>query len=105
MTLNDKLLEQFKVLSDASRLEIFQMLSKEQLCACHILEAFDITQPTLSYHMKLLVDSGLVMSTKEGNLTRYAINKEASAYLEAFFHSINEKEANKKDTRGCTYAK
>ncbi|QIK86351.1 winged helix-turn-helix transcriptional regulator [Erysipelothrix sp. HDW6B] len=65
----------FKAMSDETRLRIINMLSKENLCACHILEAFNITQPTLSYHMKILVDSGIVESKKDGNWTRYYLNK------------------------------
>ena len=64
----------FKALNDETRLKIIQMLAQENLCACHILEEFDITQPTLSYHMKILVDSGLVDSSKDGAWTRYKLN-------------------------------
>ena len=45
----------FKALSDETRLKIVLMLKNENLCACHILDEFSITQPTLSYHMKILV--------------------------------------------------
>ena len=66
----------FRALADETRLAILDMLSKEELCACHILEEFEITQPTLSYHMKILVDSGLVDSRKDGTWMRYSINAE-----------------------------
>lgn len=66
----------FKAMADESRLAILEMLSKEELCACHILEEFEITQPTLSYHMKILVESGLVDAKKEGTWMRYKINEE-----------------------------
>jgi len=66
----------FKALSDPTRLKIINMLAKEDLCACKILEEFNITQPTLSYHMKTLIDSTLVTSTKEGPWVTYSINKE-----------------------------
>ena len=45
-----------KALSDTNRLEIVQMLSDGEKCGCKILDKFDITQPTLSHHMKILVD-------------------------------------------------
>ena len=54
-----------KALGDANRLEIVQMLSNGEKCGCKILERFDITQPTLSHHMKTLVDCGLVNDRKE----------------------------------------
>lgn len=55
-----------KALSDETRLEIFTMLSQDELCACKILEKFQITQPTVSYHMKILCESGLVFGRNDG---------------------------------------
>lgn len=43
-----------KALSDKNRVEIIKLLSDEELCACKLLEHFEIKQPTLSHHMKLL---------------------------------------------------
>ena len=57
-----------KALSDTKRLEIVQMLSDGEKCGCKILDKFNITQPTLSHHMKILVDCGLVNDCKEGKL-------------------------------------
>ena len=56
----------FKVFSDPKRLKIINMLSNGELCACKILEEFQITQPTLSHDMKLLTDMELVVPRKEG---------------------------------------
>jgi len=64
-----------KALADETRLKIIDMLSCGELCACKILEHFDITQPTLSYHMKILTDSGLVNGHREGAWTHYSLNK------------------------------
>ena len=49
-----------KAVADANRLKIIDILSCGELCACDILENFDFTQPTLSHHMKVLADVGLV---------------------------------------------
>ena len=49
-----------KALSDTKRLEIVQILSDGEKCGCKILDKFNITQPTLSHHMKILVDCELV---------------------------------------------
>ena len=65
--------QMFKGLADETRLKILDMLSAEELCACKILEAFEITQPTLSYHMKILVDSGVVESRQQGKWTNYRL--------------------------------
>ena len=65
-----------KALGDENRLQIIKMLSGGELCACKILDAFNITQPTLSHHMKILTDCNLVVSRKEGKWTYYSINCE-----------------------------
>ena len=76
-----------KALSDTNRLEIVQMLSDGEKCGCKILDKFDIRQPTLSHHMKILVDCGLVNDRKEGKWHLYSLNKkeirEASSFVEA----------------------
>ena len=65
----------FKVLSDPNRLMIIDMLSYGELCACVILEKFNITQPTLSHHMKSLCDNELVDGRKEGKWTYYSLSE------------------------------
>ena len=66
----------FKAMGDETRLKILTMLtSGKRTCACKILEAFHFTQPTLSYHMKQLTDSGLVDAEKDGKWVYYSINK------------------------------
>lgn len=64
-----------KVLGEETRAKIFCMLKQGRLCACKILEKFKITQPTLSYHMKMLVECGLVNVEKEGIWSYYSIDK------------------------------
>ena len=66
----------FKAFSDPKRLKIIDMLSNGELCACKILEEFDITQPTLSHDMKVLSDIGLVNPRKEGKWIHYSLNME-----------------------------
>ncbi len=78
----------FKALSDSTRLEIVRMLSeREELCACRILERFDITQPTLSHHMKSLCGSGLVNVRREGKWSYYSLNRDILTEVRAFFTS------------------
>lgn len=78
----------YKVLSDETRLKIVEMLSCGEMCACDILEFFKITQPTLSYHMKILTDCGLISSRKDGSWIRYTINKEKTIEIKAFWDLI-----------------
>lgn len=83
----------FKAMSDETRLKILQMLVKEELCACHILEEFNITQPTLSYHMKILVDCNLIYGEKDGNWIRYRLNQYRIKDITVFInHFLNDKE-------------
>lgn len=78
-----------KALGDETRLKIFHMLSKGELCACNLLEEFNITQPTLSYHMKILCESGLVNGRKDGIWTKYSINMDSLELLKSLFNDIN----------------
>lgn len=64
----------FKVISDPNRLKIIDILSCGEICACEILEHFDFTQPTLSHHMKVLEESGLINVRKDGVWNYYSLN-------------------------------
>lgn len=63
-----------KALSDPNRLQIMDILSCGEMCACDILEHFDFSQPTLSHHMKVLMDSNLVNLRKDGLWSYYSLN-------------------------------
>ncbi|WP_102787676.1 As(III)-sensing metalloregulatory transcriptional repressor ArsR [Staphylococcus aureus] len=75
-----------KVLSDSSRLEILDLLSCGELCACDLLEHFQFSQPTLSHHMKSLVDNELVTTRKDGNKHWYQLNH---AILDDIIQNLN----------------
>lgn len=78
----------FKALADETRLKIIEMLSSGEMCACKILEEFDITQPTLSYHMKILTESGLVNGRRDGAWMRYSLNEENGQALKLFVDQL-----------------
>lgn len=78
-----------KVLSDSSRLEILDLLSCGELCACDLLEHFQFSQPTLSHHMKSLVDNELVTTRKNGNKHMYRLNHEILDYVKQSLNLIN----------------
>jgi ArsR family transcriptional regulator, arsenate/arsenite/antimonite-responsive transcriptional repressor len=83
----------FKALSDANRMQILDMLSCGELCACKLLERFHITQPTLSHHMKVLTDCGLVIVRKEGVWMKYSLNSEKVEEITGFIqHLLHEKQ-------------
>ena len=70
-----------KALGDENRVVIMKMLTGGELCACKILDALNVSQPTLSHHMKVLTDCNLVSSRKDGKWTYYSINCESFAAL------------------------
>jgi ArsR family transcriptional regulator len=78
----------FKAVSDETRLKIIDMLSCGEMCACDILEEFSISQSTLSYHMKILVDSGLVNGVRDGAWMRYTLNQDKTDAVISFLSEI-----------------
>ena len=81
--------EIFKVLSDSNRLQIIDMLSCGEMCVCKILEKLKITQPTLSHHLKVLSDSGIVTSRKEANWMYYKLNDKKMKEIIEFLQFIS----------------
>jgi len=63
----------FSGLADNTRLRILQLLAEEELCACEVMAALDLTQPTASHHLGILERSGLVVSRREGKWVFYRI--------------------------------
>lgn len=83
----------FKALGDPKRAMIVDMLSCGELCACNILERFEMSQSTLSHHMKLLRECGLVRGRDEGKWTYYSLDGEAIQKAKDFLGTItSEKE-------------
>ena len=64
----------FKALCDEHRLMILELLRSGEKCACVLLEELDIAQSTLSHHMKILCESGIIDSRKGGKWTYYFIS-------------------------------
>ena len=73
-----RLAEIFKAFCDENRIRILSLLLSGEKCACKLLEEIDISQPTLSHHMKILCDSGVVVGRKEGKWMHYSISAEGS---------------------------
>jgi ArsR family transcriptional regulator len=63
-----------KALGDNNRLQIVELLTHGELCACKLLEQFNITQPTLSHHMKVLAECNLITTHKDGKWCYYSLN-------------------------------
>lgn len=70
----------FKALCDENRVKILKLLLTGEKCACVLLDDMHITQPTLSHHMKILCDSGIVAGRKEGKWMHYSISSDGVKY-------------------------
>ena len=68
----------FKALCDERRQRILELLHSGEKCACVLIDEMDMPQSSLSYHMKILCDSGIVTSREEGKWTRYQISIQGS---------------------------
>ena len=90
-----------KALGDANRLEIVKMLSDGEKCGCKLLERFEITQPTLSHHMKILVGCGLVNARKEGKWQYYSLNCETLTRFKEFIEGLTCCGCSSNDEGGC----
>ena len=88
-----------KALGDSNRLQIVQMLSEGEKCGCKLLEAFEITQPTLSHHMRILTECGLVNARKEGKWSHYSLNCETLKEYKQFIEGLSCSG----DKGGCCY--
>ena len=83
----------FKALADDNRLEIMRDLTGGAKCGCELLEALKIGQPTLSHHMSILCEAGLVDSSKRGKRTQYSLSAKGSGELRALverYASVSE---------------
>lgn len=83
-----------KAIAEPKRLRIVDMLSCGELCGCEILEAFHITQPTLSHDMKVLTEAGIVNDRREGKSIYYSLDKDA---LDSFLATLTRITENKPD--------
>ena len=83
-----------KAISDPKRLRIVDMLSCGELCACKILEAFRITQPTLSHDMRVLIEAGIVNDRREGKNIFYSLDQEALTAFQDTLRKITTPKAN-----------
>ena len=81
----------FKAFCDENRLQILEMLQGGEKCACHLLEEMQISQSTLSHHMKILCESGVVKGRKEGKWTHYSIDEDGKERAVQLLKEITEK--------------
>jgi ArsR family transcriptional regulator len=77
-----ELAARFKALADPTRVAIINSLAAaEEVCVCNLTETFDLSQPTISHHLKILREAGLVESSRRGTWAYYRLVPEAIAAL------------------------
>ena len=78
----DQLASQFKALADPTRVAIVNSLSAaDEVCVCNLTATFDLSQPTISHHLKLLREAGLVAVTRRGTWAYYRLVDESLQQL------------------------
>ena len=78
----DELAIRFKALADPTRVAIINSLSAaDEVCVCNLTATFDLSQPTISHHLKILRDAGLVESSRRGTWAYYRLVPEAITAL------------------------
>ncbi|MEH6937522.1 metalloregulator ArsR/SmtB family transcription factor [Bacillus sp. JJ664] len=75
-----------KLLSDKTRLSIVAILDQQECCVCEFVEAFDMSQPAISQHLRKLKVGGILNESKRGQWVYYSLNKESGFY--SMIHSI-----------------
>lgn len=79
----DELLEQLKALADGTRLKIFKLVEREELCVCTIVAVIGLSQPTVSNHLAKLKRAGLVKERPAGQWSHHSVDREGLARFRA----------------------
>ena len=89
----------FKAFCDETRLMALALLQSGEKCACELLEQVNVSQSTLSHHMKILVESGVVVSRKEGKWIYYCISQEGSEKAIALLKTLTALASDQTETK------
>ncbi|TWW14064.1 transcriptional regulator [Dellaglioa algida] len=86
-----KLSKMMKAIAEPNRLQIVDMISTGEKCACDLLNNFNFTQPTLSHHMKVLIEAGIVSARKDGKWHYYSLDQKNIKVFESLTNQIFKK--------------
>ncbi len=92
----DRLLLALKALADGTRLRIFELISAQDapVCACDIVDRFDVSQPTIAHHLRTLREAGLITTTRQGVWAYYAVDPAGLALVSGLFAVAANAESN-----------
>ena len=91
----------FKAFCDENRLRVLNQLRGGEQCACALIESLGIGQSALSYHMKILVESGIVSARQEGKWTHYSICDAGCARAKELLNEITTRDAEQDSSCLC----
>ena len=86
----DRLVAVFRALGDPTRLEVFRLIAvqPDAICVCDIVARFELSQPTISHHLKILRDAGLVTVSRRGVWAYYGVDRSGLALLDGALAEI-----------------
>jgi ArsR family transcriptional regulator, arsenate/arsenite/antimonite-responsive transcriptional repressor len=87
----DQVLGMFKALADGTRFEIFRLIEAQDgpLCACDIVDRFDVSQPTIAHHLRVLREAGLITVSRQGVWAYYQVNPAGIDAIQAVVGSFS----------------
>jgi ArsR family transcriptional regulator len=85
-----ELVKTARALADPSRVRILMALRERELCVCELCDALSVTQSTLSTHLQVIRNAGLVSARKQGKWMYYTIARKAAPVVRAWFQSFGD---------------
>ncbi len=87
----DRLVAVFRALGDPTRLQIFRLIGSQPqaICVCDVVDRFDVSQPTISHHLKVLREAGLVTVSRRGVWAYYAADPRGLALLRESLEALS----------------
>lgn len=82
-SIRDQLVAIFKALGDPTRLDVFRLIAahEQPICVCDVVDQFSVSQPTISHHLKVLRDAGLITVSRRGVWAFYAVDPHGLALV------------------------
>lgn len=89
--------EVFKALSDPTRRNILKMLREKDMCAGDIWQAFQISKPSITHHLNILAQSGLILREKKGQNVYYSLNTTVFQEIVQWFFEVSKTKGEKNE--------
>ena len=86
----EEYLKAFKALSDDSRLRIVKMLEVKSMCVCEITSVIGYATPTISNHLKILKEAGLIVQERDEKYINYSLNREDKTFIENILEFVEK---------------